>query len=66
MMKKYVLPKINLAIYKLADVVLSSIPTQKKKTADYKKSFPHVLTNENSSDEEKALDDVMFMDLMDD
>ena len=64
-MKKYSLPEINAVIYKLEDVILSSSSSQIEKE-NYKKSFPHVLTNEDSSDEDKALDDIMFMDLMDD
>ncbi len=29
------------------------------------KAFPHVMTNDNDTDEAKEIDDYMFMDLMD-
>ena len=64
-MKKYISPEINVVIYKLEDVILSSSTSETQKE-NYEKSFPHVLTNDDSSDEDKKLDDIMFMDLMDD
>ena len=39
---------------------------QTKENAGYKKIFPHVTTDDNDSDFDKAIDDMIFMDLMDD
>ena len=38
----------------------------KKGTSGYKKIFPHITTDDDDSDSEKAIDDMIFMDLMDD
>lgn len=41
-------------------------PTSNNKSSNYQKTFPHIFTNDDSSDEDKMLDDLMFMDLVDD
>ncbi len=40
--------------------------TNKQSNTRYEKIFPHLTTDDTSSDEEKELDDYLFMDLMDD
>lgn len=47
-------------------IVLLAKSSNNNDSTGYKKVFPHVTTDGNSSDEDKAVDDIIFTDIMDD
>ena len=47
-------------------IVLLAKSSNTNSSNGYKKVFPHVTTDDNSSDADKEIDDMIFMDIMDD
>ena len=47
-------------------IILLAKSSNNNSSNGYKKVFPHVTTDDKSSDADKQIDDMIFMDIMDD